>query len=196
MKLALTIAFCFLSLSMYSPLRADARDDGAPFARSISNTDQSVQPVGFWDRVFHWRPKSDEQAKSNPKRLDSRSQRVGPNRSLVVAITAADSPRRAAALRFAEKGRGLLTAGAYQRALMYFEKALGLDANPYFYYYLAWAHYHLAHTQESLRFLDVAESLLSDQSDWITAAETLRAKFSAAAQTARRSVQPIALPVR
>jgi tetratricopeptide (TPR) repeat protein len=106
------------------------------------------------------------------------------------------SPKRAAALRFAEKARRLLMAGVYQRALIYFEKALGLDANPYFYYYLAQAHYHLAHTEESLRFLDVAESFLGDQSDWMTEVETLRAKFDSVRQTNNRNVRPVALPIR
>jgi tetratricopeptide (TPR) repeat protein len=106
------------------------------------------------------------------------------------------SPKRAAALRFAEKARRFLMAGAYQRALIYFEKALGLDANPYFYYYLARAHYHLAHTEESLRFLDVAESFLGDQSDWMTEVETLRAKFDSVRQTNNRNVRPVALPIR
>jgi len=196
MKIAFTIIFCFFSLATYSPLKADTRDVGAPVARSISNADGAPQSNGFWDRLFHWKRENDEPAKSNAKRLDSGSRRIRPNRPLVLAITGGGSPRRAAALRFAEKGRGLLSAGAYQRALMYFEKALGLDANPYFYYYLARAHYHLAHTQESLRFLDVAESLLSDQGDWIAEVKTLRAKFEAAARASRRSVHPISMPVR
>lgn len=194
MKVALIIACSFFCLSLNSPLRAES-GAGARGAHSSSDANRAPQPIGFWDGLFHWRPESDEQAQSNPQRRDSGSRRVGPNRPLVLAIAAGGSPRRAAALRFAEKGRQLLTAGAYQRALMYFEKALGLDANPYFYYYLARAHYHLAHAQDSLRFLDVAQSFLSDQSDWIAEVEMLRVKFGAAARTSRRSVQPIALPV-
>jgi tetratricopeptide (TPR) repeat protein len=196
MKIAFAIAFCFLSLILYSPLEADSRDPDVTVARPISSAEGAPPSNGFWDRLFHWKRESDEPAHPSVKRLDSGSRRIAPNRPLVLAITAGGSARRAAALRFAEKGRQLLAAGAYQRALIYFEKALGLDANPYFYYYLARAHYHLAHTQESLRFLDVAESLLSDQSDWIAEVATLRAKFQAAAGTSRRSVHPIALPVR
>ena len=190
MKIALTVILCFFSLLTHSPLRAE---NGAPAAGS-RDTDRAA-PVGFRDQFFHWGRESAPEAKQNPKRFDHGSRRIGPNRPLVPGITAA-APRPAAALRFAEKGRRLLIEGAYQRALIYFEKALGLDANPYFYYYLARAHYHLAHMQDSLRFLDVAESFLSDQNDWVDEMETLRAKFAAAARTSRRSVQPIALPAR
>lgn len=106
------------------------------------------------------------------------------------------SPKRVAALRFAEKGRHLLADGAYQRALIYFEKALSLDANPYFYYYLARAHYHLAHTQDSLRFLDVAESFLSDQGDWIAEVQTLRGKFDSVRSPGTRNLRSVSHSVR
>jgi tetratricopeptide (TPR) repeat protein len=48
------------------------------------------------------------------------------------------------------------------------EKTIAIDStNPYGYYYLAKAHYHLGRYQESLNFLDVAESLLSGDAYWL-----------------------------
>jgi tetratricopeptide (TPR) repeat protein len=198
MKIALVVACCFLPGWIYSLLFAQTYPNGAPVA-ALSNkpAPEVSQPIGFWDSLFHWGRESDEQAKPNSRALDSssRSSRIRPNRPLILGITPAGSPKRAAALRVAEKGRTLLLAGAYQQALIYFEKALGLDANPYFYYYLARTHYHLAHTEQSLRFLDVAESLLSNQSDWIAEVQILRARFDAVARTDHHSVRPITLPV-
>jgi tetratricopeptide (TPR) repeat protein len=196
MKIKLTVASCLVFTSLGSPLFAQTYG-GLPVA-GLGDKPQTetIQPVGFWDRIFHWRRHDDESSKENSRRLDDWTRRIHPNGSLTAAIVPGGSPKRAAALRFGEKARRLLLAGAYQRALIYFEKALGLDANPYFYYYLARAHYHLAHTDESLRFLDVAESFLGDQSDWMTEVETLRAKFEAVRQPTGRNVHPVALPVR
>ena len=196
MKIKLTLCICIVCAWLSSPLFAQTYG-GLPVAglRDTPPT-QAIQPIGLWDRLLHWRRHEDESSKENSRRLEDWTRRIHPNGSLVAGIMPGGSPKRAVALRFAEKARRLLNAGAYQRALIYFEKALGLDANPYFYYYLARAHYHLAHTQESLRFLDVAESLLSDQSDWVTEVETLRAKFDAVRPTPDRNVHPVALPVR
>lgn len=55
------------------------------------------------------------------------------------------------------------------------EKTLAIDStNPYVYYYLAKAHYHVAHHRESLNFLDVAESVLSGQPYWLAKVYSLR----------------------
>jgi tetratricopeptide (TPR) repeat protein len=95
--------------------------------------------------------------------------------SLIAKITPQTPPQRAASLRLTEEGRKLLEAGDYAKALARLEKTISIDStNPYGYYYLAKAHYHLSHYQESINFLDVAESLLSGQSYWL--AEVLALK--------------------
>jgi hypothetical protein len=160
---------------------------------------QGVQSVGFWDQLFRWGGQ-DETPKKNLRRPNDETTRIRPNETVrirpngsFVAAMAPASPKRVAALRFAEKGRRLLADGAYQSALIYFEKALSLDANPYFYYYLARAHYHLAHTQDSLRFLEVAESFLTEQRDWIAEVQALRGKFDSARSPASGNVRPVSL---
>jgi len=47
------------------------------------------------------------------------------------------------------------------------EKAITMDArNPYAYYFLAKAHYHLARYPQSMNFLDVAETLFAQEPEW------------------------------
>jgi len=88
--------------------------------------------------------------------------------SLIAKITPRSSPQRAASLRLTEEGRKLLEAGDYPKALARLEKTISIDStNPYGYYYLAKAHYHLGHYKESLNFLDVAESLLGGEPFWL-----------------------------
>jgi tetratricopeptide (TPR) repeat protein len=105
---------------------------------------------------------------------------VLPNRSLLAGISSnTTSPRRAAALRFAERGRNLIQIKEYQKAISFLEKALNLDASPFIYYYLARAHYHLGNNQGSLNFLEVAESRLSAQPEWAEELAALRSAVSA-----------------
>lgn len=88
--------------------------------------------------------------------------------SLISKITPDTPPRRAASLRLTEEGRKLLEAGDHAKALSRLEKTIAVDStNPYGYYYLAKAHYDLGRYQESLSFLDVAESLLSREPYWL-----------------------------
>lgn len=95
--------------------------------------------------------------------------------SLIAKITPRTPPQRAASLRLTEEGRKLLEAGEYAKALTRLEKTIAIDStNPYGYYYLAQTHYHLARHQESLNFLDVAESLLNKEPFWL--AEVLALK--------------------
>ncbi|MGH7847809.1 MAG: tetratricopeptide repeat protein [Candidatus Binatia bacterium] len=92
--------------------------------------------------------------------------------SLVAKISPQTSPRRAASLRLTEEGKKMLANEDYRRALGSLERSIAIDSsNPYNYYYLAKAHYHLARYQESLNFLDVAESRLVNEPYWL--AETL-----------------------
>jgi len=91
-----------------------------------------------------------------------------PNESLMAGITRSTSAKQAAALRLAEKSRKLLQGGEREKALVLLEKALALDSNPYVYFYIARVHYKLGHYEQSLRFLEVAESRLTEQPDWMT----------------------------
>jgi hypothetical protein len=95
--------------------------------------------------------------------------------SLMAKITPQTSPHRAASLRLTEEGRRLVESGEYDKALHRLEKTISIDStNPYGYYYLAQAHHGLTHYQESLNFLEVAESLFSGQSYWLAQVFALR----------------------
>lgn len=97
--------------------------------------------------------------------------------SLIAKITPKTAPRRAASLRLTEEGRLLLDSGEYEKALQRFEKTIAVDStNPYSYYYLALAHHHLTHYQQSTNFLDVAESLLSEEPYWLARVFALKGK--------------------
>lgn len=88
--------------------------------------------------------------------------------SLLVRITPDTPPRQAASLRLAEEGRTLLQAEEFDKGLAKLEKAVALDSrNGYAYYFLAKAHYHLTHHQQSLNFLEIVEPLLSDEPLWL-----------------------------
>ncbi|HEY2922150.1 MAG TPA: hypothetical protein VGK77_24480 [Candidatus Binatia bacterium] len=104
---------------------------------------------------------------------------VLPNRSLLAGISPNTTSRSAAALRLAERGRTLMQNREYQKAISFLEKALSLDASPFIYYYLASAHYHLGNGQGSLNFLEVAESRLSGQPEWMGEIAALRSAVSA-----------------
>ena len=93
---------------------------------------------------------------------------VADDSSLIAKITPRTPPQRAASLRLTEEGRKLIESGEYAKALARLEKTISIDStNPYGYYYLAQAHYYLGRYQESLNFLDVAESLLANEPFWL-----------------------------
>ena len=95
--------------------------------------------------------------------------------SLVAKLTHRTPPHRAASLRLTEEGKRLLESGQYDKALARLEKTLAIDStNPYVYYYLAKAHYHVGHHQESFNFLEVAESVLSGQPYWLAEVYSLK----------------------
>jgi len=97
--------------------------------------------------------------------------------SLIAKITPKTVPRRAASLRLTEEGRLHLDSGEYERALQRFEKTIAIDStNPYSYYYLGLAHHHLTHYQQSNNFLDVAETLLSEEPYWLARVFALKGK--------------------
>jgi len=95
--------------------------------------------------------------------------------SLVGKIDSRTPPQQAASLRLTEDGRKLIESGNNAKALTHLEKTLGIDStNPYVYFYLAKAHFNLAHYRQSVDFLDVAEALLYSQAYWM--AEVLSLK--------------------
>ncbi|HEX9880495.1 MAG TPA: tetratricopeptide repeat protein [Candidatus Binatia bacterium] len=95
--------------------------------------------------------------------------------AIIAKITPETTPRRAASLRLTEEGRQLLGSGEYQKALQRFEKTIAIDAtNPYSYYYLALVHYNMGNHQASANFLDVAESLLSEEPFWLARVFSLK----------------------
>jgi Tetratricopeptide repeat len=95
--------------------------------------------------------------------------------SLVAKITPGTSPQRAASLRLTEEGKKLLDAGDPKKALARLENTIVIDStNPYGYFFLAKAHYRLGRYKESLNFLDVAESRLSQEPFWLAEVYALR----------------------
>ncbi len=95
--------------------------------------------------------------------------------SLLAKITSGTSPQRAASIRLTEEGKRLLESGDHAKALARLEKTIAIDStNPYGYYYLAKAHAYLGRQQESLKFLDIAESLLGSETYWLAEVFALR----------------------
>jgi tetratricopeptide (TPR) repeat protein len=101
-----------------------------------------------------------------------------PNQSFIAGIKRGVAPKRAMALRLAEKGRQLLRGGEYQKAIDYLEKSLGLYASPYIYFYLADAHCQLGHVQHALNFLKAAESWLREPA-WTAEIASLKSRLVA-----------------
>ena len=94
---------------------------------------------------------------------------------LTAKIDPKTPPQRAASLRLTEEGKKLLAAGDPAKAVSRLEKAIAVDStNPYGYFYLAQAHFALGRHQESLNFLDVAESRFSGDSYWLSEIYGLR----------------------
>lgn len=117
--------------------------------------------------------------------------------SLIAKITPGTAPRRAASLRLTEEGRRLLDAGDYARALSRLEKTIAIDStNPYGYYYLAKAHYHMGRYRESLNFLDVAESLLGREPYWLAEVFALKGENFRALGFAERANSSYAQALR
>jgi len=110
--------------------------------------------------------------------------------SLLAKITPGVPPQRAASLRLTEEGRKLLDSGEPAKALTPLERTIDIDAtNPYGYFYLAKAHHRLGRYQQSLNFLEVAESRLSGEPFWLAEVHALRGdNFRALGQLRRAEV--------
>ncbi len=107
--------------------------------------------------------------------------------SLIAKITPQTPPQRAVSLRLTEEGRKYLESGEYAKALARLERTIAIDSrNAYGYYYLAKTHYLMNRYQESLNFLDVAESLLSNEPYWLSEVFALKGEdFRALGQLQR-----------
>ena len=130
------------------------------------------------------RPQPETSARTLPPQAPSPLPATSPPRapapppeetSLLAKITATTPPQRAASIRLTEEGRKLLESGDHARALSRLEKAIAVDStSPYGFYFLASAHAALGRQQESLKFLDVAESLFGADSYWLSEVFALR----------------------
>lgn len=117
--------------------------------------------------------------------------------SLIAKITPGTTPRRAASLRLTDEGRQLIEAGDYAKAINRLEKTIAIDStNGYGYYYLAKAHYRLRRHQESLNFLDVAESRLSGDPYWLAEVYALRGENFLALGSVQRAETHFAYALR
>ncbi|HEY6367499.1 MAG TPA: hypothetical protein VI585_22195 [Candidatus Binatia bacterium] len=120
-------------------------------------------------------PAAKEGAKPPPLTPESATGPLADDSSLLAKITPGTPPQRAASLRLTDEGKKLLEAGDAAKALSRLEKTIVIDStNPYGYFYLAKSHYQLGRYKESLSFLDVAESRLSEEPFWLAEVHALR----------------------
>lgn len=194
------VGFCAFSLILPSNANAFETARGEP-ARQVPeryrNEDGNlvVFDNDFLERRFG-KDRSAEKNSSNSERpttvapptvfRGTANSTVLPNRSLLTGITRGTTPRRAAALRFAETGRTLIENREYRKAIVYLEKSLSLDASPFVYFYLARAHFHVGDYQRSLNFVEVAESRFERQPEWESEIVALRSAASAPPSHRRR----------
>jgi hypothetical protein len=78
----------------------------------------------------------------------------------------------------AETGRTLLESGQTRTAIYYLERALGTEANPFLHFYHARAHFDLADYATARRFLEVAETRLFGQPEWLPEIAVLKEALS------------------
>ncbi|HEY7322305.1 MAG TPA: tetratricopeptide repeat protein [Candidatus Binatia bacterium] len=122
-------------------------------------------------------PAAKEAAKLPPPVMtpEASSAPLADDSSLLAKITPTTPPQRAASLRLTDEGRKLLEGGDAPKALSRLEKTIAIDStNAYGYFYLAKAHYRLGRYKESLSFLDVAESRLTEEPFWLAEVYALR----------------------
>lgn len=148
-----------------------------PQARAPIDRDTTIHEEDLRERrtAPQPRPRQEPSARALPPPGPAAPAPLSDDSSLLAKITAATSPQRAASLRLTEEGRKLLESGDHAKGLSRLEKTITVDStNPYGYYFLAKAHYHLGRFQESLRFLDVAESLFTGNPYWLSEVFALR----------------------
>ncbi len=170
---------------VYRPVPAPTvRPAPAPQASSLPSTPEPERRPALEDSrikeedLKERRPAPQARSKDRSGRPAPVDERMAPfreapaplpdDRSLLAKITPRTAPQRAASLRITEEGRKLIESGDYAKALARLEKTISIDStNPYGYYYLAQTHFRLGRYQDSLNFLDVAESLLSNEPFWL-----------------------------
>jgi tetratricopeptide (TPR) repeat protein len=164
-----------------------ARSSTSALSRQIETGNVLVFDNALLDQVFA-RHRAAANRQTEPNALNSSNDRkdmtaaapsalLQRNDSFAAKITSRTPANLAAALRFAEQGRKLIRSREYRKAVDCFERAVSLGLRsylPYTYYYLAQSHYHLANYQNSVNFLDAAESWLGGQSDWRASIALLR----------------------
>ena len=147
-----------------------------PQARSIIEPG-TIREEDLKDKRIAPQPRAREQSARSlpPPNAPSAPAPPPEESSLLAKITPTTTPQRAASLRLTEEGRRLLESGDHARALSRLEKTIAIDStNPYGYYFLAKAHTYLGRPQESLNFLDVAESLFAGDAHWLSEVLALR----------------------
>ena len=159
------------------PPASSASSPAPPQVSSLTRTPEpEAKPMVGQDKIKEEdlkEKRSPPQSKSKDRPGRPAAGKEGPppvadDSSLIAKITPRTSPQRAASLRLTEEGRKLIEAGEYAKALSRLEKTISIDStNPYGYYYLAQTHFYLGGYQESLNFLEVAESLLSNEPYWL-----------------------------
>ena len=128
------------------------------------------------------------------QKMQATDVRPAPVQPVFMAITrSTSSAKRAAAMRLTDTSQNLLRARQYEKAVSFLEKALSLEASPYVYFYLARAHYGLGHYQAALNFLEVAESWLDQQPDWMPQLAALKAEIPGSGITQQSIAGQIAL---
>ena len=113
--------------------------------------------------------------------------------SLLAKIIPGTPPQRAASLRLSEEARKLLESGDYSRALSRLERAIAIDStNAYGHFLLAKTQFGLKHYQDSLNFLDVAESRLGGEPFWLSEVYALKGENYRALGMAERAEESYA----
>ena len=113
--------------------------------------------------------------------------------SLLAKIIPGTPPQRAASLRLSEEARKLLESGDYSRALSRLERAIAIDStNAYGHFLLAKTQFGLKHYQDSLNFLDVAESRLGGEPFWLAEVYALKGENYRALGMAERAEESYA----
>ncbi|MGH7844816.1 MAG: hypothetical protein ACREQW_06575 [Candidatus Binatia bacterium] len=189
------LVVCLFLLILLSWKTSGRAAEGAPQVKSSAATNERRRVFSFdnWTvELFYGRATKNAVEEQSGTAESRTPRRTKPNRPLDPEIALQTSSRRAAALRFAERGRKFLQTGEYETALLTLEKALALDSVPYIYYYLARAHHHLNGYQESATFLDVAESRLSESREWMAEVAALKRENARALTKQARQKQAAA----
>jgi tetratricopeptide (TPR) repeat protein len=176
---SLVIGMGLTAIVIASPsfIRADADDFEADGAAKITVLSNHQRDSGLNNQTILRVPNDGHDSKQDQLNINQRQTGAAQNKGMEqdqsqsnqptpVWLMRSSSLKRAAALRLAESGTKQIKAGKYEKAVLSLERALSIEANPYIYFYLAEAHYQLGHYQESLNFLEVAESWLMQQPDW------------------------------